>query len=390
MGTTRRVICIYVHALVATGVVRNARLLAADLARRGYAVQLVTALPGGEGAPGVDHIALLEQPHRARLIEKLRAAAALRRHLRTVRPALLVSAGNHGHGTVWSASRGIAGVKRIYRISNDIVREAPGAPSGLGKRQARDAMGRMIAADAAHLVLVSPTLAGAPAFGAATKAGRVHIIANGIDAAAARASIGEIKPHLWFETQDAPVLLAIGRLAPQKNFDTLLRAFALLRAQRRARLIILGESRDDARRQLMAQAGHLAIAEDVSLPGVVDNVFPWLARADAFVLPSWWEGSANVLLEAMAVGTACVASRSAGNAAQLLDGGRYGVLADPADAQDLAHAMARQIDPDSRIYPGDRILDFDLARVHSAWAAIVAASIPAATIAASVRSSPAP
>ncbi|SCW47795.1 Glycosyltransferase involved in cell wall bisynthesis [Sphingobium faniae] len=363
-------ICVYVHALAATGVVRNAGLIAADLAARGHEVQLVTALPGGESPPGVAHHALLPLAHRSRLKEKAQAAMALRRHLRAVGPAILLSAGNHGHGTAWAGSHGVPGVKRVYRISNDIMRQVPHAPSGGLKRWVRSVMARLIAADAAHLVLVSPTLMGTPAFAGAARTGRLSVIANGIDAATARGRVGNETPHPWFE-DPVPVLLAIGRLAPQKNFDTLLRAFAMLRKQRPARLIILGGSRDDARARLMVDARELGIDEDMLLPGTVGNVFPWLARADAFVLPSWWEGSANVLLEAMAVDAPCISSRSAGNAAQLLGHGRYGVLVDPADVQEMAAAMARQIDPTSRIRPGDQINCFAMESVSAAWAGLV-------------------
>src|SRR3546814_6807722 len=80
------------------------------------------------------------------------------------------------------------------------------------------------------------------------------------------------------------------------------------------RLIILGESRDDARRMLLARAEALGIAGAIDLPGRVDNVFPWLAQAKVFALPSLWEGAPNVLLEAMACGVPVVAAISAGNA----------------------------------------------------------------------------
>jgi glycosyltransferase involved in cell wall biosynthesis len=360
------VIILYVHALAATGVVRNVRILAAELAARGLAVELVTALPGGEGVTGVPHHALLAGPYPSRPREKLQAIAALRRHLQSRGQATLISAGNHGHGTAWAASQGLRDVRRIYRISNDIMRSAVGAPSGGLGRLGRTAMARLLARDADHLVLVSPILADTPAFAGAARAGKVAVIPNGIDADAARFLADGPVPHRWMG-RTPPVILAIGRLALQKNFATLLAAFAILRRQRPARLIILGESRDRACYSLRAQAKALGIADDLDLPGTVDNVFPWLAHADAFVLPSWWEGSPNVLLEAMAVDVPIVASRSAGNAVDLLDHGRCGLLVDPADAAAMADALARQLDLATAIRPGDRIDHFGLDALSDAW-----------------------
>lgn len=365
-------IWVYVHDLTATGVVRNARLIAADLAAAGHRVALVTALPGGEPPSGVAHHVLLPRAGRSRLLEKVRAALALRRRLRCERPDLLISAGNHGHGVAWAGSRGARGVKTIYRISNDLVRAAPGAPSSALSRWLRGAMVRRMAADATHLVLVSDALAETPALAAASRAGRVSVIVNGIDPAAARALVGDTAPHPWL-ADTVPVLLAIGRLAPQKNLATLLRAFALVRrTSAKARLVILGESRDAAAATLMAQAQALGAAADILLPGRVEPVFPWLARCAVFVLPSWWEGCANVLLEAMALDTPCVASSSAGNAAHLLDHGRCGVLVDPADPAAMARGILAQLDPATRVHPGRRIDAFTMDRVSAAWRSLAA------------------
>ena len=363
-------ILLYVHALAATGVVRNARLIAAALRARGHEVRLLTALPGGEGVEGVEHRALLPAAMPSRAAEKIRAIHALRDYLKQGGADLLISAGNHGHGTVWAASRGMKRPPRVYRISNDLERGAPGTPGGRMAAMARRLTARIVAADAARLVLVSPSLSGTGAFRAASAAGRVEVIPNGIDAAAARMrAVGPV-PHPWLGGP-VPVVLAIGRLAPQKNFETLLHGFARLRARRPARLILLGESRDRARQRLIGQASALGVAADVALPGVVDNVFPWLAGANAFILPSWWEGSANVLLEAMAVNIPCVASRSAGNAPLLLDGGRHGLLVDPRDPAEMADALALQIDPATAIRPGARIDAFTLDAMTDGWIALV-------------------
>jgi glycosyltransferase involved in cell wall biosynthesis len=71
-------------------------------------------------------------------------------------------------------------------------------------------------------------------------------------------------------------------------------------------------------------------------------------------LPSLWEGASNSLLEALACGVPVVASATAGNAPEVLAGGRYGRLADPASATDLARAIAAQLDGATRILPRDR------------------------------------
>src|SRR3546814_11191353 len=80
------------------------------------------------------------------------------------------------------------------------------------------------------------------------------------------------------------------------------------------------------RDRLMALARRLGVADDLALPGVVANVFPWLAHADAFIMPSWWEGAPNLLLEALVVGVSVVAPCTEGNAAGPLDGMRCGRL----------------------------------------------------------------
>lgn len=379
-------IALYVHALAATGVVRNVRLLAADFQRRGHAVTLLTALPGGEGVADVAHHALLERGNGSRALQKWRAMPRLHAWLRATRPDILISAGNHGHLTVLLGSRGISGLRRIYRISNDVRRDAAGVLGARG-RPGRAVMQRLLVADAAHLVLVSPTLADTPAFARALAQGRASVIENGIDVALARASAAGPAPHPWL-TDAIPVILAIGRLAPQKNFGTLLAAFARLRQDTPARLIILGDSRDDARDRLLRDVAVLGIADDLMLPGAVANVFPWLAHARAFALPSWWEGSPNVLLEAMALDRPVVASRSAGNAAGVLGQGAYGLLVDPSDPAAMADALRRQIDPATALRPGARIDAYRLEAVLDGWASVIARLDPAPAGSAPARSAP--
>jgi len=229
---------------------------------------------------------------------------------------------------------------------------------------------RLLAADADHIVCVAPALLGVPAFAAAANRGRVSTIVNGIDLEAVRKRMAEPVDHPWLGGPHT-VVLGIGRLARQKNFGILLEAVAIARRTRPARLIILGESRDDARAQLMTRAAALGIADSVDLPGRVENVFPWLARADVFALPSLWEGAANVLIEAIACGVPVVAAISAGNAADVLDHGRFGRLVEPHDPEQMAAALLAQGDPATMIRPGNRADAYMLSDTLSAWRRLI-------------------
>jgi glycosyltransferase involved in cell wall biosynthesis len=148
----------------------------------------------------------------------------------------------------------------------------------------------------------------------------------------------------WPEDHRAPLVLGIGRLALAKDFPTLLRAFALLRAKRPARLAIVGGGSQPERRALLSLADKLGISEDFALPGETNAVAAWLRRADLFVSSSLWEGAPGALIEALAMGCPAVATSSAGSAAQLLRGGELGAIVPPGDPQAMAAAMAAQLD----------------------------------------------
>jgi len=141
---------------------------------------------------------------------------------------------------------------------------------------------------------------------------------------------------------DVPLILGVGRLVKQKDFATLLRAFARLRAERPARLVLLGEGPE--RRRLHALAGSLGIAGQIEMPGEVSNVAEWLARADLLVSSSRWEGMQAVPIEALAAGCPVVATDCPGGARETLDHGRLGILVPVQDPEAMARAMREQLD----------------------------------------------
>ena len=133
--------------------------------------------------------------------------------------------------------------------------------------------------------------------------------------------------------------LAIGRLAPQKNFDLLLDAFARI-VRPDDRLTIVGEG---SRRQALEQrAAQLGIVSQLDLPGHHNPVDQWFAEADAFILSSDFEGVPAVISEALAAGIPIVATNCAVALPEMIEG--VGRLVPIKDLDALAAAMDKICD----------------------------------------------
>ncbi len=180
----------------------------------------------------------------------------------------------------------------------------------------------------------------------------IHVIHNPTVSREMLLEAEEPVDHAWFDPGGPPVILGVGRLARQKDFPTLLRAFGKLNTQRPCRLIILGEGKE--RENLSSLASQLGIQTDVELAGHVSNPFPLMKRAALFVLSSAWEGSPNVLIQAMALGVPVVATDCWSGPRDILKDGRFGPLVPVGDADALAQAMARTLD---HPLPGETLRD---------------------------------
>jgi glycosyltransferase involved in cell wall biosynthesis len=166
---------------------------------------------------------------------------------------------------------------------------------------------------------------------------RVTVVRNPVVTPALARLAGAEITHPWFLPDAVPIILGAGRLTPQKDFPTLVRAFALVRRQRPCRLVILGEGKQRA--ELEGLAGKLGLAGEVCLTGHVTNPYPFMAIAKVFVLSSAWEGSPNVLTEALALGTPVVATDCPSGPREILRGGDYGPLVPVGDVPALANAI---------------------------------------------------
>ncbi len=150
--------------------------------------------------------------------------------------------------------------------------------------------------------------------------------------------------HPWFAPGEVPVILGAGRLHEQKDFPTLLHAFARVRAERPARLVILGQAKtpertEVQRRKLLGLAASLGVADDIDLPGFVLNPLAYMARAAAFVLSSVHEGLPSALIQALACGCPVVSTDCPSGPAEILDGARYGALVPVRDSVAMAESI---------------------------------------------------
>lgn len=148
--------------------------------------------------------------------------------------------------------------------------------------------------------------------------------------------------HPWLAHRSLPVVLAVGRLVPQKDFALLIEAFATVRRTHPARLVILGDG--PLRADLERLADSLGLADDVSLPGFCANPYPSMARADVFVLSSQWEGSPGVLIEAMSCGVPVVATDCPSGPREILADGAHGRLVAVGDRTGLCAAIVDAIE----------------------------------------------
>lgn len=199
--------------------------------------------------------------------------------------------------------------------------------------------------------------------------GKISVIYNPIDIADVIQKANFPLSDSYFN-ENLAVVLAVGRLDKQKDFSTLIYAFAELRKKLSARLLILGEGSE--RLSLEKLIKELNLEQDVRMPGFVNNPYVYMRHAKVLVLSSRWEGFGNVLVEAMALGTPVVATDCPSGPAEILEGGKLGPLVPVGNYKRLAEAIYHIIEsPPSPELLRQRALEFDLKRIASQYLRII-------------------
>ncbi|WP_295402304.1 glycosyltransferase [uncultured Thiocystis sp.] len=264
------------------------------------------------------------------------AIPALARYLRERRPAALLAAKDRaGRAAVLARALARTDTRILLRLGTNLsTAMAERTPP---ERWLRYAPIRLLYPRIDRIIAVSNGVADDTADIARIPRQRIGVIRNPVITPELETQAAASCPHPWLAPGQPPVILGAGRLQRQKDFPTLIRAFARLRETGDCRLLILGEG--SGRAKLMALIAELELSDSVDLPGFQTNPYPFLARAGVFVLSSAWEGSPNVLTEAMALGVPVVATDCPSGPSELLDGGRYGPLVPVGDVEAMAEAM---------------------------------------------------
>ena len=343
-------ISLFLPSLVGGGAERVMLSLAKNFVARGHLVDFVLVRREGEY--------LNEVPDTIRIIDlqstKPRTAIPeLVRYLRREKPCALLSSLRYANlAALWASHISRVRLRCVVReastISQDLAYDSP-----LSRRLMPNFIRWFY--PWAHKV-VAPSRGVAVDLVETTKLpiDCISLICNPVSLDEIKQKMKEAISLPWEDNIGSPIVVSVGRLTQQKDFSTLILAFARLRKQRSARLIILGEGEERTHLETLVHANGLV--EDVWMPGFVANPFAYMAMSSVFVLSSRWEGLPNVLIEALACGIPVVSTDCPSGPVEILENGRYGVLTPVGDADSMMHAIQRVLDHQSPVFDSQQAL----------------------------------
>jgi len=333
MNSTEKRLAVYLPSLRGGGAEQSMLRLAEGIARRGCAVDLVLAQKEGPYLAGISQTVRVVDLKASRA---LNSVPGLTRYLRRERPDALLSVLDYTNVLSLWAHR-LAGVPTRTVVNEQNTISNSSKNSAQRRQQVMPwfvkhfyPWANIIIGNSEGVIDDLMQVTGLPR-------NRLSLIYNPVVTPELIARVEEPLDHPWFEPGELPVVLAVGRLTVQKDFPTLLQAFARVRQNSPARLLILGEGPDRPKLEALIKELHLTAC--VSLPGFIDNPYIYMKKAALFVLSSRWEGLPTVLIEALFCGAPIVATNCPSGPREILQDGRYGRLVSVGSVTELAQEI---------------------------------------------------
>jgi glycosyltransferase involved in cell wall biosynthesis len=326
-------LAIFLPSLVDGGAEKSMLKLAHGLAKQGHAVDLVLARAEGPYLAAVPEIVRMVDLKASRVLLSLPALVG---YLRRERPDALLSALDYANIVALWARR-LAGAPQKVVVNEQNTISLSSQNSMQRRQRLVPRLVKRFYPWADHIIGNSQGVADDLGQVTGLPRQQIQVIYNPVVTPELWEKVEEHLDHPWFEAGQPPVLLAVGRLTVQKDFPTLIQAFAQVRRFQPARLLILGEGPD--RPALEALVRELGLEQDVSLLGFVENPYAYMARASLFILSSRWEGLPTVLIEALYCGVPIISTDCPSGPREILADGQYGSLVPVQDATALAETI---------------------------------------------------
>jgi glycosyltransferase involved in cell wall biosynthesis len=325
-------ITFFLPSLVGGGAEKAIITLANAFVERNLQVTLIVGIADGILKPTVDKRVRIVNLGCERVIKCI---LPLARFLIAKRPKFLLSAMNHANIAVVLAAK-LSGRRTKIVVCEHANYSLLIASKGKIKAVILNAITKIAYLQADKIVAVSEGAANSLCSLIKIDRSRIEVIYN--PACPSSEQLNNIKnvSHQFFDKKNF-IIIAAGRLSPEKDFETLIRAFAIVKYKIPCKLIIIGEGPErDSLGNLIID---LNLSSDVLLPGFVNNPLDWISCSSLFVLSSLSEAFGNVLVEAMACGIPVVSTSCNSGPEEILENGKWGRLVPPQNAEALSQAI---------------------------------------------------
>lgn len=351
-GSNSPLVSLFLPSLGGGGAERVMVHLARGFADENFAVDLVLASASGPYLDGVSPQVRIVDLASSRTVTSL---IPFVRYLRRARPVAVISALERANFVALCAGQ-IARSRALMlpTIHTHIAQAAKNASFRRGRIV--PTLARLLYPHADALVAVSEGVREELLAVLRISTERVRVIHNPVITPELPQLAAQPTSHPWLNDDGPPLLLAMGRLAPPKDFRTLLYAVKRVNNVRPVRLMILGEG--PQREQISELATRLGL--EATLLGFAPNPYPFLKAASLLVVSSTREGMPTVITEALALATPVVATDCSRGVSELLEGGKWGGLVKVGSVPDLAKGILDSLSsPPQKSGSGAHLRAFD-------------------------------